>query len=112
MSSTSILNLIGKTDHQERVRVLGIDLGTTNSTASQVVFESGSDPSAKTLELDQPTLQGLYTHTLVPSFVAIQGGKTFVGEGAKRLRGAGGVKDASVFYEWRNDIGLKKTYNK
>jgi hypothetical protein len=42
MGSTSILNLIGKPDHQDQIRVLGIDLGATNSTASQVVFESGN----------------------------------------------------------------------
>jgi molecular chaperone DnaK (HSP70) len=110
--SLTILDLIGNPAIRRRCRVLGIDLGTTNSTISHVVAEPDGAPVAKTLEVDQPTLQGLYTHTLVPSFVALHGGKTFVGEGAKRLRGHGPVKDVGVFYECKNDIGLKKTYHK
>jgi len=112
MGSPTILDLIGNATPNRRVKVLGIDLGTTNSTVSQIVAMPDDTPLAKTLEVDQPTLQGLYTHTLVPSFVAIQSGQTFVGEGAKRLRGDGTIKDATVFYDCKNDIGLKKTYHK
>lgn len=97
------------------IRVLGIDLGTTNSTVSEVRTAPGhvDMPKAKTLNLDQATLlQGTYTHMLVPSFVAIKNGKTLVGEGAKRLRGQGLEQNRDIFYECKNDIGINKTYHK
>ena len=91
--------------------VLGIDLGTTNSTAS-LAKESPSGPVIKTLNIDQDTLQGTYTNTLVPSMVALAQGKEWVGEGAKRQRGNGTELYTSMFYECKNDIGLKRTYHK
>lgn len=91
--------------------VLGIDLGTTNSTAS-LATESPSGPVIKTLNVDQETLQGTYTHTLVPSMVALAEGKEWIGEGAKRLRGNGTELYATIFHECKNDIGLKRTYHK
>ena len=70
------------------VRVLGIDLGTTNSTVAEVVWRRGQkEPvSAHCLEGAQPTDTGSYTHILVPSVVAVSNGQIWVGEGAKRLR--------------------------
>lgn len=43
------------------IRVLGIDLGTTNSTVAEVVWESGKAPVCNVLELTQPTEAGEYT---------------------------------------------------
>ena len=91
--------------------VLGIDLGTTNSTVS-VATMSPSGPTVKTLLIDQETLQGTYTHTLVPSVVALAQGTEWVGEGAKRLRGHGTELYSSIFHDCKNDIGLKKTYHR
>ena len=91
--------------------VLGIDLGTTNSTASMATAPA-SGLAIKTLNVDQETLQGTYTHTLVPSVVALAHGKEWVGEGAKRLRGNGTELYASIFHDCKNDIGLKRTYHK
>ena len=52
---------------------------------------------------------------MVASIVAIDGEKTLVGEGAKRLlaRGvASGEEFKSVFAECKNDIGAQRTYHK
>jgi hypothetical protein len=38
------------------------------------------------VEVEQPTLEGMYTHVLFQSVVAIHEGRVWVGEGAKRLR--------------------------
>jgi molecular chaperone DnaK len=100
-----------RVNEAERVTVLGIDLGTTNSTVS-VATMSPSGPIVKTLNIDQETLQGTYTHTLVPSVVALAQGREWVGEGAKRLRGQGTDLYSSIFHDCKNDIGLKKTYHK
>ena len=53
------------------IRVVGIDLGTTNSTTSEIVFDPGQPDEilVQTLNLDQETRQGTYTHMLVPSVV-------------------------------------------
>ena len=60
----------------QAVRVFGIDLGTTNSTVAEIVWNArdpGSIP-VRCLEIDQPTAADVYTHLLVPSAVAIHGG--------------------------------------
>lgn len=99
------------------VRVLGIDLGTTNSTVAEIVWQpSQSDVEVRCLEVDQETLFGTYTHLLVPSAVAIHDGKMIVGEGAKRLlaRAAelGLERDKTLFLECKNDMGVRRTYHK
>lgn len=82
-----------------RIRAIGIDLGTTNSAVTEIVWEPGSGfssgvgagqivpPTICTLEIEQPTREGVFTSPLVPSVVAIlPDGTIWVGEGAKRLR--------------------------
>lgn len=100
------------------IRVLGIDLGTTNSTVAEVIWnprESTVIP-VRCLEIDQPTASGVYTHLLVPSAVAIQGGKVVIGEGAKRMQSRavefGLEREKSLFLECKNDIGALKTYHR
>jgi molecular chaperone DnaK (HSP70)/Tfp pilus assembly protein PilF len=97
--------------------VLGIDLGTTNSTITEICWEpqNPNDIALRCLEVDQPTSAGVYTNTLVPSVVAIDGEKTLVGEGAKRLLARGiaqGEEFKTVFAECKNDIGAQRTYHK
>ena len=96
------------------VRVLGIDLGTTNSTVSEILWDptAPDDIFARCVDLEQETLQGNYSHVLVPSVVAIHGQRVIVGEGAKRLRGQTLRKDQGIFYECKNDIGLGRTYHR
>lgn len=99
------------------VRVIGIDLGTTNSTVAEILWQPGrpGEITIRCLEVDQPTSAGIYTNTLVPSIVAIDGEKTLVGEGAKRLLARGvaiGEELKSVFAECKNDMGAQRTYHK
>jgi molecular chaperone DnaK len=99
------------------VRVLGIDLGTTNSTVAEIVWQpSQAEPSFRFLEAEQETLFGTYTHLLVPSAVAIHNGKLIIGEGAKRLlaRAAelGLERERTLFMECKNDMGVQRTYHK
>ena len=99
------------------VRVLGIDLGTTNSTVGEILWEPGQSGAVEVrcLEIDQDTTEGRYTHLLVPSVVALHQGKVYIGEGAKRLRARAadfGLEETrSVFSECKNDIGIKRTYH-
>ena len=71
-----------------RVRVLGIDLGTTNSSVAEIVWDARNKDSitARCLDIKQLTLEGDYFHVMVPSVVALLNGKELVGEGAKQLR--------------------------
>jgi molecular chaperone DnaK (HSP70) len=98
--------------------VLGIDLGTTNSTAAEISWHPnhGAPSPARCLEVEQPTAEGTYIHALVPSVVAIHGGQVVVGEGAKRLRARaaelGLSRNLNLFYECKNDIGIEKTYHR
>ena len=98
-----------------QVRALGIDLGTTNSTVSEVVWEPGNAPVCTVLELAQPTQAGEYTSPLVPSvLVELPDNEIWVGEGAKRLRAflqkANLLHEKNLFYETKNDMGLRKSY--
>ncbi|MCS6802456.1 MAG: Hsp70 family protein [Chloroflexota bacterium] len=96
------------------IRVVGIDLGTTNSTVAEIIWRPGQaePPIARCLEVEQPTDTGPYTHVLVPSVVAIRGSQTWVGEGAKRLRADPKLRrNKDIFYETKNDIGSRRTYH-
>ncbi|MCX6360125.1 MAG: Hsp70 family protein [Armatimonadetes bacterium] len=100
------------------VCVWGIDLGTTNSTVAEAVWEPGADmPTCRCLDIDQQTPDGVFTSPLVPSVVALlkQGGH-WVGEGAKRLRARakenGVVIEQTLFQNTKNDMGLMKTYHR
>jgi molecular chaperone DnaK (HSP70) len=97
--------------------VVGIDLGTTNSTIAEVRWESGgAAPKVRCVEVEQATLEGTYTHVLFPSVVAIHEGRVWVGEGAKRLRSRapdlGLEQNRNLFFECKNDIGIAKTYHR
>ncbi|MGE3843382.1 MAG: Hsp70 family protein, partial [Vicinamibacterales bacterium] len=99
------------------VRVVGIDLGTTNSTVTEIVWnrERPQDVRVRCLEVDQDTLFGVYTHFLVPSAVALYQGREWVGEGAKRLQSnldAGLEQYRNLFLECKNDIGTRRTYHR
>ena len=98
------------------VRVLGIDLGTTNSTVADLAF----DPDER--EIGRPRPLAIEQHCpgetirgpLVPSVVAIVNDQPLVGHAAARFRqspGAFGLeKDVSLFHETKNEIGLNKVF--
>jgi tetratricopeptide (TPR) repeat protein len=103
---------------KKTVRVLGIDLGTTNSTVAEVTYEPAMTklPGAHCVEIEQYTTDGEHIHLLVPSVVALHAGREIIGEGAKRLRAKstekGLVQNVNLFYECKNDMGIRKTYHK
>jgi molecular chaperone DnaK (HSP70)/tetratricopeptide (TPR) repeat protein len=100
------------------IRVLGIDLGTTNSVVSGLRRLKGKAVSAQlceTLALEQPTREGPVRSARVPSFVAsLADGQTWVGEGARRLRGLSEKGwprlQKDLFYDSKNDMGLRLRY--
>jgi molecular chaperone DnaK (HSP70) len=98
-------------------RVIGTDLGTTNSTVCEIRWPAGQalPEPPRCLNIEQPTMQGIYTHVLVPSVVALHEDKLWVGEGAKRLRalpGMGVQEYRSWFAETKNDMGIQRTYHR
>lgn len=100
------------------VRAIGINLGTTNSTLAEVTWVPGQRdlPSARCVEVEQETLEGVAIHTLVPSIVAFHDGRMWVGEGAKRLRARAAElqlrQEQNLFYDCKNDMGVRKTYHR
>ena len=100
------------------LRVIGIDLGTTNSTVAEIIVapESGGTPEVRCLDVEQPTRQGPQFHTLVPSVLALHDGQVYVGAGAKDLRARLGDLDLeryrNIFWDCKNDIGVRRTYHK
>lgn len=99
------------------VRTIGIDLGTTNSTVAEAVFDPKDKRIIKVrcLEIDQLTELGMDTDLVVPSVVTLTGGKTWIGKGAKLLRSKIKerklVRNRNIFYECKNDMGLMRIYN-
>jgi tetratricopeptide (TPR) repeat protein len=99
------------------IRTIGIDLGTTNSAVAEAVFDPKSphDIEVRCLEVDQPTENGIMTDVTVPSVVALTDKEVLVGKGARRLRsrtaGNGLKRNRSIFYECKNEIGLRRRYN-
>lgn len=98
------------------VRVLGIDLGTTNSLVAGIVWDAKNPAAlrADTIRIAQPTLMGTHHHELVPSIVAVHDGKIVVGEGAKMLRiqsDLGLARDTDVFWDTKSDIGEDIEYS-
>jgi molecular chaperone DnaK len=99
------------------IRVIGIDLGTTNSTVSEIVYDpaSKSDISVRCIAVEQPTGNRSHWNPLVPSIVAIHDGQEIVGEGARLLRSksreAGLIEESSLFASVKNHMGLRRTYN-
>lgn len=99
------------------IRVLGIDLGTTNSAVAEIIWDSSehSPINIRCLDVIQNTPEGDYSHVLVPSMVTFYEGQVIVGEGAKRLRAKASElnlkQNQNLFYECKNDIGIMRTYH-
>jgi molecular chaperone DnaK (HSP70) len=102
-------------------RVIGIDLGTTNSTVAQVRLplpeSSSAEFACECVPLEQATQMSPFTGALIPSVVAIdKAGMVWIGEGAKRMRAEpqkhGLSLEKNLFYETKNDMGLQKRYHR
>lgn len=99
---------------EKTLRVLGIDLGTTNSVMTEIKWQPGLNPETKVIQVEQDTPLGSYTDILFPSVVAIQAGKVWVGEGANRMKKNPQeyklTQGKNLFYETKLDMGIGKTY--
>lgn len=99
------------------VRVLGIDLGTTNSTVAEIIYdpERDDDVTVRCLAVEQPTGNRSHWSPLVPSIVALHNGQELIGEGARRIRFNGRMEKLgekrNLFSAVKNDMGLQKTYD-
>lgn len=98
----------------QRIIAHGIDLGTTHSTLCRVSLEPGAYRPAEPqpVTLPQPAPAGTRYSDFLPSMVALHEGREYVGQGAKDLRalGHGLVRNRSLFYECKNEIGTSRTY--
>jgi len=107
-----------KKSNKTEAQHYGIDLGTTNSSVAEASWASGEKPVCRVLEIDQPLWPaGTMTSSLVPSVVAVLDNTgVMLGEGAKRLRTrpqeANLFPERNLFYETKNDMGLRKTYHR
>ncbi len=102
-------------------RVIGIDLGTTNSTVAQVRLplpeSSAAEFACECVPLEQATQMSPFTGALIPSVLAVdKAGTVWIGEGAKRMRAEpqkhGLSLEKNLFYETKNDMGLQKRYHR
>ena len=100
-------------------RVIGVDLGTTNSVVGEISWSPDAPPdlcqNLRCLSIRQPTTDGDVLSTIVPSMVAVHPDVgVVVGEGAKKLRSRatelGLVEYENVFAETKNHIGTRRTY--
>jgi len=114
------LELARETPNRRR-RVWGIDLGTTVSSVAEVTWNTQSLaagwPTPRCLELRQPAEGNDVTSPRVPSVAAVlPSAQVWVGEGAKRLRArpaeAGLVPFKNLFYDTKNEMGLRRSYHK
>ena len=103
---------------QRDLRVIGIDLGTTNSSVAEIVAtnEDSDPPEARCIDIEQPTRQGPQFHTLVPSVLALHDGQMYIGSGAKDLRARVGdlnlEPNRDIFWDCKNEIGVRRTYHR
>lgn len=109
-----MINSMLPKEYHKPLRVLGIDLGTTNSVMTQIKWQAGNKPEINVLKIKQDTPLGEYSDMLFPSVVAIHQGKTWIGEGANRLKKNPQryklKQYRNLFYETKLDMGIGKTY--
>ncbi len=116
MNNTDSVAASSQSPHQ--MTVIGIDLGTTYSSVAYITASKTTpfkDIKSSCIEVEQPTTEGTYTSPLVASVVALQPGKSdFIGEGAKRILERSGsaalVPERSIFFNTKNEMGIRKTY--
>jgi len=115
---SSMFGAIDRLSYDRKIRAIGIDLGTTNSVVAEAIFDPAIVDSLEVncLEVEQETIDGPFTNTLLPSVVAVLNGRKYIGEGAKRLRydvtKYGLVPNETIFFDCKNDIGNRRTYPK
>jgi len=116
MEKTSFSQLV-KTGKKKSLRCLGMDLGTTKSTVTEIVLdpEKSPEPVVSCLQVEQKTPDGKYFDVSIPSMLALFNGETYIGEGAKQLLAESGARKLmarrNMFYDCKNEMGITKTYH-
>lgn len=98
------------------IRVVGIDLGTTNCTVAEIVFDPARAGPVKTV--CKPIRQGglgAGADVMVPSVVALHEGKIFVGRAArdlpKMVPGFTPHLYRNFFRDCKNYMGLRRSFH-
>lgn len=100
------------------IRVVGIDLGTTNSVLAyiDILDPSESDFEIKVLEVAQETRSGEHFGKLLPSAIAIHKGMLYIGHGALHCRSQmnqfGLEQDKNIFWDTKNLMGIERTFHR
>lgn len=99
------------------IRVIGIDLGTTNSAAAEIVVKPNQTTiEVNSLDIEQETPSGTFYNELIPSMVALHQGKVFVGEGARQIRSLIGTNKLEqykdIFWDTKNLMGVRRTFQR
>lgn len=100
------------------LRVVGIDLGTTNSVLAyiDILDPSESDFEIKILEVAQETRSGKHFGKLLPSAIAIHNGMLYIGHGALHCRSQmnkfGLEQDKNIFWDTKNLMGIERTFHR
>lgn len=97
------------------IRVLGIDLGTTNTTVTEITWsgDPADTPQWRVRSFMQQTYTGPHRSHLIPSVVyAEPDGGILVGEGARRIPVLGRPHDygRNLFRDTKNEIGTDEEY--
>ncbi|MBW2431922.1 MAG: Hsp70 family protein [Deltaproteobacteria bacterium] len=99
------------------IRAIGIDLGTTNSAVAEAVFDPKNPHGieVRCLEVEQPVGKRIKTGVTLPSVVAVKDQEIVIGKGARAMRSwmfdNGLKRNQSIFYECKNEMGLRRRYN-
>lgn len=100
------------------IRVVGIDLGTTNSVLAyiDIIDPTKSDIEIKVLVVAQETRSGKHFGELLPSAIAIHNGMLYIGQGAIHCRGQmkkfGLEQDKNIFWDTKNLMGIERTFHR
>ena len=100
------------------LRVVGIDLGTTNSVLAyiDIVDPNKSKFEIRVLEVAQDTRSGKYFSELVASAIALHNNIVYVGQGALHCRSLmnklGLEQDKNIFWDTKNLIGIERSFHK
>lgn len=110
-------DLISTASITQPFRVLGIDLGTTNSVVAYIdVYPGSKDIQIEVVNVEQDTRSGMHYDELVPSAIAIHNNTIYIGQGAIHCRSFMGAfdleQDRNIFWDTKNYIGVQRTLHK
>ena len=89
---------------------VGIDLGTTNSTAAildaEALYRNDHENLIRLVPVRQETEAGLIDDPVLPSAIAWVDGEWRIGRGARDCRRQGLIRGRNIFYSTKSEMGL------